>query len=150
MTRETWYEETASDLWDLISFCNDNGYDGDVCDIIHEDDIDGEICQEIRDATHDQTWEEISDALDSIPRGSDWYRHTGQLTYEEFTDEDFERLRDDIADCLENNGYFTYDDDEEDDDDEDNYGESDEWDRCEPLPQPPQVIGIEQEVQFLF
>jgi hypothetical protein len=116
MTRAEFDE--IDNWYDLKDF--DNEIECYYCeDIIHRDDFDEMVNEEIVDAIRDCSWywQDILCALREIPQGYDFYIRNGTLDYVYADDDDFERYKDDVCEYAERHGDF--DDDEEEDDLED-------------------------------
>lgn len=92
-------------------------------DIVFSDDLDREICSEIREQTVHEYWNEIRDALNGIESGYDYYVHDGTLSYEPVDEESF--VEDIITDMDSYDLWDEPEEGEEDDDDEDEYEEED-------------------------
>jgi len=125
MKRSEFVADSDGYTWeDLLSFCSDEG----LCameDVVRADDLDSEICSDISDATSSKFWHEISDYLNDIEPGFDYYTHDGLLCFTYLSDSDIEDYVDKII--REMDQYDQWDDEEEDEEEtEDGYAEEDE------------------------
>lgn len=122
MTRRE-FIDTVNDFYDLVSFCNENGCD--MCEDIYDDDErDGMIDEDIRDAVGYDSWRDIRDWLSSIPTGYDLYIRHSSFDYDG-VDNDFEDYKNDVLDWADSEG--VWDDDEEDEDIEEDYEDDDDF-----------------------
>lgn len=114
MTRTEFFD-TVTTWWDLKNFCSDEQCD--FCDDIYdEEDRDGYINDCLMDWAQNDTWQELYSRLEDIPTGYDFYRCDDSGEWSGLDDGDFGRLRGEIADWMDENGYW--DDDEEEADEE--------------------------------
>lgn len=131
MTRDEFLEVYRDWNFDQIyEFAKEN----DVAnwgDIVFSDDLDREICSEIREQTTHEYWNEIRDALNCIESGYDYYVHDGTLSYEPVDEESF--VEDIISDM---DSYDLWDEPEEDNDEEDDEDEEEDDSEPEPDPEP--------------
>lgn len=130
MTRQEFIDRvtTASDVFE---FCYDE--DLDYCSSwVTNDDLDGYLCEVIRDMTHNETWDRIRDFLDGIDEGYDFYDSDND--YCGIDDDDVENVREQILD------YFEFDDEE----DEDAEFEEDETDYANYAAVPPAAPEVQQ------
>lgn len=112
MTLNEWWD-TINDFNDLISWCRDNEmFEEEVENIIDDDSYDDYVNEDI--SNYYYGWRDLRDALDGLPCGYDWYRVDGMFDYVGLDDSDFEDIKQDICDRLEDRGYFVEDDDEVD------------------------------------
>ena len=112
MTQSEWWN-TIDDFNDLISWCRDNEmFEEEVENIIGDDSYDEYVNEDI--SNYYYGWRDLRDALDGLPYGYDWYRVDGMFDYVGLDDSDFEDIKQDICDRLEDRGYFVEDDDEVD------------------------------------
>lgn len=112
MTR-TEFMENIVDFIDLRSFCWENDIDDeDVGNLVYRDDLSDAIWDGISD--YYGSWTDLRDDLYSIDTGYDWYLTEGTLQFSPMDDIDFDRMRERIADELEDDGFF----DEENEEDE--------------------------------
>ena len=131
MTREE-FIENVSDMWELRNFCDENNMYECLDGYYDRDQADDYICDLIRDKVNHVSWEDIKDMLDNIPSGYDWYKDDDYDILAPLTDDDFEYLRNDILEQLDNMDFF---DAEEVDDDDEEFLSSlneDQKEVCEP------------------
>ena len=115
MTRREFIDEITR-FYELRDFCNEN--DIYTCDeYFDSDDLDDEVDNDMRDC--DYGWRDLRDSLNSIETGYDFYKREGYLYYEGCTDEDFENLKEDVLEVMDERGAWDYDEDDEYEDDED-------------------------------
>lgn len=107
------FKDDVTTWGDLYSFCNDYGFYGYVDDLVFDDDLDENICDDMNDATHHMRWTEIRSWLNDISEGYDCYRRNGGLDYVGLDDNDLEDIKDDIIENADEDFW-----DEEDDEDE--------------------------------
>ena len=103
MTREEWID-SIDDFGKLYDFCIDNGYDDEVCDYIHQDDLSEQIWESIRD--YYGSWEDLRYDLNNIDPEYDWYYVNGSLDYDGVDDYDFEAKKRDLLRILNEDGFF--------------------------------------------
>lgn len=114
MTRAQFFEEVST-WWELMDFCSDQRCD--LCEDIYDDEArDDYINDCLMDWAREDSWEELLSRLQDIPTGYEYYR----LDYGEWEGlndgSDFDEMRDEVAEWMDENGYW--DDEEEEDDDE--------------------------------
>lgn len=130
MTRQEFVDNVTT-AEELVEFCYDN--DLDQCSSwISGDDLDGRICEVIRDMTHDETWDRIRDYLNGIEEGYDYY--DADDDFRAIDDDDVENIRDQILD------FFEFDDGE----DEDAEFEEDETDYANYAAVPPAAPEVQR------
>lgn len=114
MTREEFYENVTT-WWDLKNFCSDEQCDicDDICDEESRDDYINEC---LIDWARNDSWTELLSRLEDIPTGYDYYRYDDYGDWVGLDDGDFDEIRDEVAEWMDDNGYW--DDDEEEADDE--------------------------------
>lgn len=107
MTRE-WFEDNITDFDELIEFCDNNG-----CDVLeglhHEDDFDSFVCDDIRDATRNEYWNEIRSELNRIydERGGDYFFYNGRFDYVWVSsDYNFEEYKTRVIEWAEYEAFF--------------------------------------------
>lgn len=115
MTRAEFYENVTT-WWDLKNFCSDEQCD--ICDDIYDEEgRDDYINDCLMDWARNDSWTELLSRLEDIPTGYDYYRYDDYGEWEGLVDGDFDEIRDEVAEWMDDNGYW--DDDEEEADDED-------------------------------
>lgn len=115
MTRAEFFENVTS-WWDLKDFCSDEQCD--ICDDIYDEGgRDDYINECLIDWARNDSWTELLSRLEDIPTGYDYYRYDDYGEWEGLVDGDFDEIRDEVAEWMDDNGYW--DDDEEEADDED-------------------------------
>lgn len=115
MTRAEFYENVTT--WgDLKDFCFDENCD--ICnDIYDEEGRDDYINGCLMGWARNDSWTELLSRLEDIPTGYDYYRYDDYGDWAGLDDGDFYEIRDEVAEWMDDNGYW--DDDEEEADDED-------------------------------
>ena len=114
MTRQEWIENMA-DFSDLITFCEENGYQEDEArNIVSDYDLDSWIEDDIRNC--DYGWRSLRDSLDDVPSGYEWYRCDGSFDYVGLTQDDFDDWKSDILSELDDDDFFDAEEEEEDGD----------------------------------
>ena len=115
MTRAEFFENVTS-WWDLKDFCSDEQCD--ICDDIYDEEARDDYINEcLIDWARNDSWTELLSRLEDIPTGYDYYRYDDYGEWEGLVDGDFDEIRDEVAEWMDDNGYW--DDDEEEADDED-------------------------------
>lgn len=115
MTRAEFFENVTS-WWDLKDFCSDEQCD--ICDDIYDEESRDDYINEcLIDWARNDSWTELLSRLEDIPTGYDYYRYDDYGEWEGLVDGDFDEIRDEVAEWMDDNGYW--DDDEEESDDED-------------------------------
>ena len=115
MTRAEFFENVTS-WWDLKDFCSDEQCD--ICDDIYDEGARDDYINEcLIDWARNDSWTELLSRLEDIPTGYDYYRYDDYGEWEGLVDGDFDEIRDEVAEWMDDNGYW--DDDEEEADDED-------------------------------
>lgn len=115
MTRAEFYENVTT-WWDLKDFCFDENCD--ICnDIYDEEGRDDYINECLIGWARNDSWTELLSRLEDIPTGYDYYRYDDYGDWVGLDDGDFNEIRDEVAEWMDDNGYW--DDDEEEADDED-------------------------------
>lgn len=115
MTRAEFYENVTT-WWDLKNFCSDEQCD--ICDDIYDEEgRDDYINDCLMDWARNDSWTELLSKLEDIPTGYDYYRYDDYGDWVGLDDGDFDEIRDEVAEWMDDNGYW--DDDEEEADDED-------------------------------
>lgn len=115
MTRAEFFENVTS-WWDLKDFCSDEQCD--ICDDIYDEGSRDDYINEcLIDWARNDSWTELLSRLEDIPTGYDYYRYDDYGEWEGLVDGDFDEIRDEVAEWMDDNGYW--DDDEEEADDED-------------------------------
>lgn len=105
-----WFDE-------LISFCRD--YNLDACsDILHEDDLDEKVCDDIREALSHEYWYDIRRYLNSLETGWSWYRDDGYLDYVGLDEDSFQDYKDAALEEADGLDIWEPEDDEVDDESE--------------------------------
>lgn len=114
MTRAEFYENVTT-WWDLKNFCSDEQCD--ICDDIYDEEgRDDYINDCLMDWARNESWTELLSRLEDIPTGYDYYRYDDYGDWVGLDDGDFDEIRDEVAEWMDDNGYW--DDDEEEADDE--------------------------------
>lgn len=114
MTRAEFFENVTS-WWDLKDFCSDEQCD--ICDDIYDEEARDDYINEcLIDWARNDSWTELLSRLEDIPTGYDYYRYDDYGEWEGLVDGDFDEIRDEVAEWMDDNGYW---DDEEEADDED-------------------------------
>ena len=114
MTRAEFYENVTT-WWDLKNFCSDEQCD--ICDDIYDEEgRDDYINDCLMDWARNDSWTELLSRLEDIPTGYDYYRYDDYGDWVGLDDGDFDEIRDEVAEWMDDNGYW--DDDEEEADDE--------------------------------
>ena len=114
MTRAEFYENVTT-WWDLKDFCSDEQCD--ICDDIYDEEgRDDYINDCLMDWARNDSWTELLSRLEDIPTGYDYYRYDDYGDWVGLDDGDFDEIRDEVAEWMDDNGYW--DDDEEEADDE--------------------------------
>lgn len=116
MTRNEFFEEITQ-FWELRDFCNDQDiYECD--DYFDSDDLNDIVESDIRDGDF-RNWEDIRDSLNSIETGYNFYKREGYLYYEGCTVDDFDALKQSVAEIMDDRVAWDEDEDDyEDDEDE--------------------------------
>lgn len=116
MTRAEFYENVTT--WrDLKNFCYDEQCE--ICDDIYDEEgRDDYINDCLMDWARLDSWSELLVRLEDIPTGYDYYRCDDYGEWEGLDDDDFDEIRDEVAEWMDENGYWG-DDEEEADDEED-------------------------------
>mgnify|MGYP004595028955 CR=1 FL=1 len=119
MTRAEFYENVTT--WrDLINFCSD-----EQCLIFYDEEgRDDYINSCLMDWAQNDSWTELLSRLGDIPTGYDYYRYDDYGEWEGLDDGDFDEIRDEVAEWMDDNGYW--DDEEEVNDDEEEVFDDDE------------------------
>lgn len=130
MTRQEFIDDvtTASEVFE---FCYDE--DLDYCSSwVTNDDLDGYLCETIRDMTHNETWDRIRDFLDGIDGGYDFYD----------SDNDYCGIGDDDVNSVREQILYDFEFDGEED--EDAEFEEDETDYANYAAVPPAAPEVQQ------
>ena len=129
MTRDQFIEDVCS--WnELIEFSNEYGC-GTCDDVIVDDQLDSYVCDDIRDATTTDTWDQIRDSLDNIPEGYAAYRVDGSFDYQGLDDTDFDEYKTATLEWGDDEDFW---DEEEDEDEELPEAEEDSEPEEDPAP----------------
>lgn len=111
MTRTEFEEITG---WcEFIDFCNDNGFEDTIEDIIDDDEYDSRVEDDISEYLCWHSWIELSRALDDLPTGYDYYRCDGTLDYVGLDYVDLESYKDDMLIALDDSDFFDPEEEEE-------------------------------------
>lgn len=107
---------------DVTLFCElrDFCYDNDISrldEYFDSDDLDDNVYEDMRNC--DYSWTDLRDALRCIPEGYDFYYREGYFDYTGCDNTDFESLKDEVLEIMDNRGDWDYEEDDEDEDDED-------------------------------
>ena len=117
MTRAEFFENVTT-WWDLKNFCSDEQCD--ICDDIYdEEDRDYYINDCLMDWARNDSWTELLARLENIPTGYEYYRYDDYNEWEGLDDVDFDELRDEVAEWMDENGHWEDDEEEPFDDEED-------------------------------
>ena len=115
MTRQDWIDDITT-WYELIDFCNDEGYEDYINDIYSEESRDDYISNDLVDmARNADSWVSLMETLQDIPTGYDYYR---QDDYGEWfgldDDYDFRDRKEEILDRLDEDEFWDdYDEEEE-------------------------------------
>lgn len=114
MTRQEFIDDITS-WWELIDFCNDEGYEEFVEDIFDEEDRDSYINDNLLDmARNADSWEDLLSTLRDIPTGYDYYRRDDYDEWSGADDYDFNEIKDDLLERLDEDEFWEdYDEEEE-------------------------------------
>lgn len=124
MTRAEFYENVTT-WWDLKNFCSDE--DCDICnDIYDEEGRDDYINDCLMDWARDDSWSELLARLEDIPTGYDYYRYNDYCEWEGLDDGDFDELRDEVAEWMDENGYWDDEEEEQEDDEEEPFDDEED------------------------
>lgn len=124
MTREEFWEDITQ-FWELRDFCNNEGISV-TDDYFDYDDWNDEVQSDFENADFN-SWQEARDTLANLNKEScDFFRREGYFYYEPCDEEDFDRLKQDVAEVMDYRGAWD-DDDTWDDDDEDENADDDEY-----------------------
>ena len=118
MTRSEFIREISC-FSELREFCEEEQL-SDCDDYVDGDRLDDAIDEDIRYC--DMNWRDVRDYLNDITTGEDFYRRDGCLDYVPMDSEDFESLKQDVLNYMDD--YREWD--PEDDDEEDETEEVDE------------------------
>ncbi len=144
MTQSEWWN-TINDFNDLISWCRDNEmFEDEVENIISDDSYDEYVNEDI--SNYYYGWRDLRDALDDLPYGYDWYRVDGMFDYVALDDSDFEDIKQDICDRLEDRGYFVAEEDEDESSQENTELGSEEDELSEPDDQDWEINELDNSV----
>lgn len=147
MNRQEWIDEIA-DICDLVRFCWDNGYDSEVENVFGPDSRDEWIDNEIRD--WDCTWMDLRDYLSGLEDSNQydyWLRDDYDGTWTGIGDYEFNELKEQVLDALDNDNWF----DSEEEEEEETPAEpeaSDEFEELEPGDFDTVMNGFENVPQF--
>lgn len=124
MTRAEFYENVTT-WWDLKDFCSEERCD--ICDDIYDEEgRDDYINDCLMDWARNNSWSELLAILDGIPTGYDYYRYDDYGEWEGLDDGDFDELRDEVAEWMDENGYWDDDEEEADDDEEEPFDDEED------------------------
>lgn len=124
MTRAEFYENVTT-WWDLKNFCSDEQCD--ICDDIYDEEgRDDYINDCLMDWARNDSWTELLSRLEDIPTGYDYYRYDDYGDWVGLDDGDFDEIRDEVAEWMDDNGYWDDDEEEADDEDEEPIDDEDE------------------------
>lgn len=117
MTRqELW--ESMSDFYDIVTFCNDHGFDY-TDNWVPEDELNDIIEERLKDDIYDylcnRYWYQLADDLQAIDRNYEYYIDNGGFDLVGI--DDFQDVLDDFLDYLENEGFFSEEDSDNDNED---------------------------------
>lgn len=109
MTRQ---EFLGIEYWsDLIDFCADE--DIGFCDEIYDEtSYNDKIDDELEEQVHYDGWQDIRNWLNALPRGCEYYFRDEDNGWSEATDENFETIKDDILDFMDDNDRWEEDEEE--------------------------------------
>lgn len=115
MLRSEFIDE-VTDIYDLMRFCWDNGYDDwpDRWDVYSDEARNDCISNEIIDLARNEYWGDVRDYLDGLDSGWDYWRLVDGEWYC-VDDSEFDYLKEHLLETLDDDGFFDTDDDEEDD-----------------------------------
>ena len=113
MTRQEFIDDITS-WWELIDFCNDEGYEDYIDDIYseesREDYLDNDLVQRARNAG---SWTDLLSTLDDIPTGYDYYRMDDYGDWHPLDDYDFNDRKEEVLDRLDEDDFWDEEDEEE-------------------------------------
>ena len=134
MTQQEW-EDQIEDLYDLRSWCLDNGYFEDTMyDIIDEYELDDSVAEDINN--FDGDWTSLRDNLNDINTGYSLYRRDGMFDYVGLDNADYRDMKQEVLDYLIETDYFDTEEEEEEDEGNTSF---------EPEPQPgPEPVDQEE------
>lgn len=113
MYRQEWIDEIA-DICDLVRFCWDNGYDSEVENVYGSDSRDECIDDEIRN--WDCPWTNLRDYLSDLEDSDQydyWLRDDYDGTWTGIGDYEFNELKEQVLDALDNDNWFDSEEEEE-------------------------------------
>lgn len=117
MTREEFWEDITQ-FWELRDFCNNEGISV-TDDYFDYDDWNDEVQSDFENADFD-SWQEARDTLANLNKEScDFFRREGYFYYEPCDEEDFDMLKQEVIEIMDERGAWddAWDDDDDDDDD---------------------------------
>lgn len=112
MTRNDFIEDITS-WYELIDFCNDEGCEDYVEDVYSEDSYDDYINEEVRDRVRQDGWQDILSWLQNLPDGYDYYIRDDYGEWRGADDDDFESIKRDVIDYMDDGEYWDDDEEEE-------------------------------------
>lgn len=124
MTRNEFLEE-VTDFGELRNFCDNEGID--ICDCV----MDGEyfdeiILDRIRERGYFDTWQEVYRFLRDLPDGAAYYIENDYGEINEVTDDDFEELKQQVLDHMDEHDYWEPEDEDAEEDTEEPDGEAED------------------------
>ena len=117
MTRAEFYKNVTT-WWELKNFCYDEQCD--ICDDIYDErGRDDYINDCLMDWARNSSWTELLSRLEDIPTGYNYYQcdEYGDCVGLDDND-DFDDIREEVAEWMDNNGYWDDDEEEANDDEE--------------------------------
>lgn len=127
MTRREFIEDVTT--WcELIDFCNDEGCEEYVENIYYEDSYDDAIDSQLADMVRDRSWQDVLSWLQDLPSGYDYYIQD-DYEWREADDDDFDSIKNDVLEYMDDGDWW--DEDEEEEEPVDEYEEPDDTEPVE-------------------
>lgn len=130
MTRVEFFENVTS-WWELKDFCSDEQCD--ICDDIYDEEgRDDYINDCLMNWARNDSWTELLSRLEDIPTGYDYYRYDDYGDWVGLDDGDFDEIRDEVAEWMDDNGYWDNDEEEANDDEEEVFDDEEDAPSTDP------------------
>lgn len=118
MTKQEFYEDYGTCFSDAVAFMYENGFEEyrwDTLGVESQYSYDEWVDNRLSEMVGGETWQDITEWLNGLPDGYDWYKIDNYGDVYGYDDCDWERDVDDFVEFLDDNGFFDEDDDDESD-----------------------------------
>lgn len=113
MTR-TEFLEDVTEFSELREFANEYDIWRPVEDLVDDDDIDREVDDAISEMAGREEWRYIKECLDQVPDYAGWFLRDGYLDFVDATEEDFDRIKQEILEYADDRDVWDAEDEDDD------------------------------------